>query len=206
MITIRPATKKDIPFIIKGILEIEQIGNTNTYNQLFSTHTEQTIEYLTQIFEDEENLHTELSLGSFIIAEENDTPAGCCCLIYTTSNYYLSKSELFPIHLSPEHLSAFIKKASTLPDHRNASSEKHFVEYIFVDEPFRRKGIAEKMIAFQLENIQEKIAYINVFETKTDVANYYKKLGFSEYTRVAIDTPENTIYPAERKIILMKAL
>lgn len=202
---IRKAQKTDIPFIIKAILKIEKSGDSNTFNKLFGTPTETTSKYLQQFFEDEENLDTEFSLNTFLIAEKSGEAAGCCALMFTDRNYYLNKSELFPIHLEPEVLNHFTKIAQSLPNHREVSENKHFIEYIFVDEKFRRQGIAELLIEEAMKKIPE-IAYINVMADNEPVINYYKKLGFSDFCKTEIDTPENKIYPSREKVILSKKI
>lgn len=203
---IRKAAEKDIPFLIKGILEIEAKGSSNTYNNLFSVDTATIEKYLTQFFLDEENLDTELSLNRFIIAEIDGNAAGFCTLIFTDAEYYRSKSEIFPVHLEKKDLEALIDNAKTLPDHRSVSENKHFIEYIYVDENFRKRGIAKKMIEHQTSKIDSPAVYINVFEDSTDVIRYYKSLGFEEWLRTEIDTPENRIYPSVRKVILTKKI
>lgn len=202
---IRPAHEKDIPFIIKGILEIEKINkNDNTYNRLFGTDTVKTIDYLTKIFEDEENIGTEISLDTFIIAEIEGVPAGFCCLIHTDKNYYLNKGEIFAIHLENKDLQHFTQKASVLPNHRKYSENKYFIEYIFTHEDFRRRGVAEKMIEYQTLKTSSHSIHINVFENKPETIRYYKKLGYKEQIKTPIDTHTNSIYPSKHKIILMK--
>lgn len=204
MISIRPANKSDISFIIEGILTIETIGTTNSYNRLFGTDTAETKQYLQAIFEDEENLGTELSLPSFLIAEAAGERAGCSAHIFTGKSYYQNKSELFPIHLPADILANFIAKAQNLPNHTEVSRDKNFIEYIYTHPAHRRKGIAEQMIKTHLENIGENDAFINVFGNKPEVINYYKKLGFAEFARAAIDAGEGNIYPAAEKVILKK--
>ena len=75
-----------------------------------------------------------------------------------------------------------------------------------MDENFRKRGIAKKMIEHQTSKIDSPAVYINVFEDSTDVIRYYKSLGFEEWLRTEIDTPENRIYPSVRKVILTKKI
>lgn len=203
---IRKANISDIPFITCAILEIEKSGISNTYSNLFSVDKETAKKYLETFFLDEENLGTELSLNTFFIAEVDGETAGCCSLIFTNHDYYLNKGEIYPIHLKPDHLNHFIENAKTLPDHKKASENKCFVEYIFVDEKFRRKGIAGKLIQYQIDTIQETDIYINVFDNNTNAYSTYKNLGFCEYQTVNIDTLQNKIYPSIKKIILTRKI
>ncbi|MBK1894432.1 GNAT family N-acetyltransferase [Chryseobacterium paridis] len=208
MISIRKATKTDIPLIIKGIIAIETnpISQSDTYSNIFGTDSLTTKEYLNQFFLDDENFDTELSLNSYTIAEVDGKPAGCCALIFTDSNYYQNKSELFPIHLKGEHLQSFINKVKGLPETKSYSENKYLIQYVFVDDHFRGKGIAEFLlnhIITQVENQANEI-YIDVLENSPHLIQYYSKFGFSEYKIMDIDTPENMIYPCIKKVILRK--
>ena len=111
---IRRAFKSDIPFIVNAILEIEKTENLNTYSNLFSVDNQTAFNYLEQIFLDDENLHTELSLNTFTVAEIDGILAGCCSHIFTDQEYYLNKSEIFPVHLNNPDRQNFIKNALTL--------------------------------------------------------------------------------------------
>lgn len=201
---IRKAKKEDIPFIIKGIFAIESTGKSNTFSNLFETDKETAYHYLEQFFLDEENFDTELSLNTYTIAELDGQPAGMCALIHTDANYYQSKGELFPIHLKENHLDTFIKNAKTLPDIKTYSENKYFIEYIFTDDHFRNKGIANRLIQYQIENSNADKVYINVLENNTDALKYYLKLGFIKKETLIIDRPENQIFPDVKKILLSK--
>ncbi|MCY0969576.1 GNAT family N-acetyltransferase [Chryseobacterium wangxinyae] len=203
---IRKATYEDIPFLIKGILAIENTGNSNTFSNMFETDYQTTYNYLKQFFLDEENLNTELSLNVYSVAEVEGETSGFCALIHTDSNYYQNKSELFPIHLKTEHLNSFIKNVRCLPDTKNHSENKFFIENIFVNENFRGRGIGKSLIEYQLREIQADKAYLNVLQNNIKALRYYKKLDFQEYLIFSIDNPENKIYPSTQKIILYKNL
>lgn len=210
MISIRKATKADIPLIIKGILAIEThpTSLSDTYSKIFGTDPLTTIEYLNHFFLDEENFDTELSLNSYTIAEIDGKAAGCCALIFTDSNYYQNKSELFPIHLKKEHLYSFMNNVKNLPETKSHSENKYLIQYVFVDDYFRGKGVAEFLlnhVISQVENQANEI-YIDVLESSPHLIKYYSKFGFSEYKTMNIDTLENKIYPSIKKIILRKAL
>lgn len=200
---IRKATENDIPFIIMAILDIEKKGNTNTYNSLFSCDNQTTISYLKSIFEDNENIGTELSLTSFYILESDDTAIGCCSHIYTNNEYYNNKGELFTIHLQPSHLKTFIENAKSLPiqiDSRN----KHFIEYVFISKEYRGRGLVAKLMKHVITEINISPIYINVFTNNEIALKSYEKLGFERYTEVNIDSEKNNIYPTKKKIIMIK--
>lgn len=204
---IRKATEADIPFIIKGILAIENTGASDTFSNMFETDPQTTYRYLEQFFSDKENFDTEFSLNSYTVAEFDGEVAGCCALIYTDSAYYQNKGELFPIHLTREHLSSFIKNVKALPDIRNFSENKYFLEYLFVDDRFRGKGIAEQLIKHLAAEVKdEDQLYLDVLESSPHLIRYYDKFGFREYKTFDIDTPENKIYPCVQKTILCKEL
>lgn len=203
---IRSAQKSDISFIVDAIMEIEKRADANTYSNLFSVDHETAKNYLHRFFLDQENLGTELSLNTFIIAEINGEQAGCSALIFTDHDYYISKSEVFPIHLKTEDLQQFLENARMLPDHKKESQKKYFVEYVFVNEKFRGKGIAAKMIEYHIAKIADLEIFINVFENNEGAYKTYKKLGFSDFQKIKIDTVENKIYPAEYKIMMSRKI
>lgn len=205
MMKLRKANIKDIPFIVDGILEIERVSEkTNTYSNLFGSTWEESQQYLKEFFLDQENFDTELSLNTYIIAEIDGQAAGCCALIYTNKEYGLNKSELFPIHLNPEHLKNFIEKSQKLPKSNNITKNKHYIEYIYVNQKFRKKGIAKKMIEHQANKLPHQKHYINVLSHNLSALHYYKNLGYLLFSEIQIDHPENNIYPAISKIILSK--
>lgn len=203
---IRDARKEDIPFIINAILEIEKTENSNSYNNLFDTETEETKEILTSIFNDDENFDTELSLNTFSIAEIDGENAGCCAKIFTNQNYYRNKGELFPIHLVQNVLNNFIKNAQSLPDSRTTGENKNFIEYIFVSNNYRKKGVAEALITRVLEKIDSEKVYINVFKNNKYAVEYYLKLGFEKFKEIEIDQKPAKFYPSSEKLILEKKL
>lgn len=205
---IREATQQDIPFLIKGILAIENTGDSNTFSNMFETDNQTTYNYLEQFFLDEENLDTEFSLNSYTIAELDGEPAGMCALIFTDSNYYQNKGELFPIHLKSGHLNSFIKNAKLLPDIRTHQENKKFLEYLFVDDKFRGKGAADQLIdhlASEAKKTDNEL-YLDVLESSPFLFKFYDKFNFKPTVTFSIDTPENKIYPCIRKTLLCKNL
>ena len=203
---VRNAKKDDIPFIVNAIIEIEKTPDSNTFNNLFGCDTETTRRYLTQFLNDDENLDIELSLNTYSIAEINHQIVGCCSLIFTNHNYYQSKGELFPIWLERKHLENFVKNANSLPDVKNTSENKDFVEYIYVDEKSRGMGVAKKMINEQMSKISNEYVYINVLENNISAIEYYEKIGFTKFQSLEIDNQENKIYPCVKKLILLKKI
>lgn len=203
---IRKAQKKDIPFIVNAIIEIEKTNdNSNTFNNLFACNTETTKNYLEQFFLDEENLDTELSLNTYIIAEINGETAGCCCLIYMDINYYEQKSEIFPIHLNKLHLEKFINTVKTLPNTKQFAIDKHFLEYLYVSEKYRGEGVSKEIIYYFFSKTE--ILFLMPLINNTFAIKYYEKLGFQEVQNIKtffIEQPNQKIYPCDTKIMLYK--
>lgn len=205
---IRKATYADIPFLIKGILAIENTGDSNTFSNMFETDYQTTYDYLEQFFLDEENYDTEFSLNTYTIALIDGEPAGMCAFIFTDSNYYQNKGELFPIHLKPEHLNSFIKNAKILPDIRKYQENKRLLEYLFVDNQFRGKGVADELIN-HMTSLAKEInhqLYLDVLESSPFLFKFYAKFDFKPTETFSIDTPENKIYPCVQKTLLCKNL
>ncbi|MXS72220.1 GNAT family N-acetyltransferase [Flavobacteriaceae bacterium W22] len=203
---IRKADKTDIPFIVNAIVEIESFSGTNTFNKLFGTDTETTKNYLERFLNDDENFDTEFSLNTYTVVEFDNQRAACCSIFFTDSFYYQSKSELFAIHLEKNHLDHFIKNAKSLPDNKKLSSNKFFIEYIFVHKAFRGQRIAGKLIDYQISKVTVEKVYINVLENNENAFNAYKKLGFKEYKKVKVNQDGNRIYPTDNKNILIKKI
>ncbi|GAA5093159.1 hypothetical protein GCM10023210_23120 [Chryseobacterium ginsengisoli] len=205
---IRKATREDIYFIIKGIFAIENTGETNTFSNMFETDNQTTYNYLEQFFLDEENFDTEFSLNSYTIAEVDGEHAGMCALIFTDSNYYQNKGELFPIHLKSEHLNSFIENAKLLPSIRNHQENKKFLEYLFVDDKFRGKGVADELINHLATEAQQtnRELYLDVLESSPFLFKFYAKFDFKPTETFSIDNPENKIYPCIQKTLLCKNL
>ena len=200
---IRKAVESDIPFIVDAILEIEKSGDSNTYNNLFSTDTATTKNYLRNILKDEENLDTELSLNTFYVVEIEHNVVGCCSHIYTSKQYYVNKGETFSFHLDPNHLTNFVNNAKDLPS-QEISHDKHFIEYVLIAEEQRGKGLVGKLMQYVIDEIKINPLYINIFSNNDVACKAYEKLGFQKYLEVDLDTSENKIYPSLTKIIMIK--
>ena len=203
--TIRKANTSDIPFIINAIMEIENFEDKNTFNNLFGTETETTKKYLTAFLSDEESFDTEFSLNTYTIVEFEGERAACCSIFFTNADYYQNKSELFPIHLQKEHLQIFMKNVKSLPDTKKISTNKYFLEYLFVAPAFRSKGISKPMIE-HLVNQTDRI-YLIPLENNNFAIDYYRRLGFKDdetVKRFPIHTDENPIYPYSHKIMLYR--
>jgi ribosomal protein S18 acetylase RimI-like enzyme len=202
---IRNAKKEDIPFIVNAIIEIEKFSDTNTFNNLFGSDTETTKKYIEEFLNDDENFDTEFSLNTYSIVELDGETAACCCLFYTNFDYYQNKSELFPIHLNKLHLGKFLENAKSLPDTKKISTNKYFLEYLFVDPKVRSRGISKPLIEY-LRNQTDRL-YLIPLATNTYAIDYYKRMGFVEDESVKIfpiDRAENPIYPHSHKIMLYK--
>ena len=202
---IRKAKKSHIPFIVNAIIEIESFDNTNTFNNLFGTNTEQTKKYLEAFLSDEENLGNEFALNTYSVVEIEGENAACSSLFFTDSEYYQSKSELFPIHLEKNHLHHFFENVKDLPDNKKILTHKNFLEYIFVAKDFRNKGISKPMIEHHISQVDR--LYILALENNTFAVEFYKRFGFvldEENQSFLIDTAENSIYPDTKKVMLYK--
>lgn len=202
---IRKATKSDIPFIVNAIIEIESFDGANTFNNLFGTETEQTKKYLEAFLSDEENLGNEFALNTYSIVEIEGENAACCSLFFTNSEYYQSKSELFPIHLEKNHLHHFFENVKNLPDNKKILTHKNFLEYVFVAKNFRNKGISKPMIEHHLSQVDR--LYLVALANNIFAIDYYKRFGFivdEETPTFPIDTAKNLIYPDSKKVMLYK--
>ncbi len=200
------ANKSDIGFIVNAVLEIEKKGKSNTYNQLFNTSTKETFEILSSIFEDQEIENTELSLNTYrVIRNEQGNTIACLSIIYTNAEYYINKSELFLDFLPTKSASYFIQMVQQLPNTKEVSENKLFLEYIYTDPYFRGKGLATQLIESQYNNpkIKNEI-YINVLGNNETAINYYKKLGCIVDIEVVIDKDTPLVYPSNKKIMMKK--
>ena len=202
---IRKAAKNDIPFIVEAIIEIETFNGTNTFNNLLGTETEQTKKYLEAFLSDEENEGNEFALNTYNIVEIDGKNAACCSLFFTDSEYYQSKSELFPVHLERNHLQKFFENVQNLPENKKILNHKNFLEYIFVAKNFRNKGISKPMIEHHISQVDR--LYILALENNLFAIEYYKRLGFvsdAETPSFSIDNAEKSIYPDSKKAMLYK--
>lgn len=203
--TIRKAEKKDIPFIVNAIIEIEKTADSDTFSNLFGSSEAETRTYLTEFLNDDENFDTELSLNTYSLVEIDDEPAGCCTLFFTDSNYYQNKSELFPIHLKPAHLQNFIDAVQDLPDTKEFSKNKFFLEYLYVNPKFRGMGVSKKLLehlAAQTERL-----YLIPLENNNFAIEFYRRSGFVTYemcARFPIDRQKKPVYPFNYKVMLYR--
>ncbi|WP_449399787.1 GNAT family N-acetyltransferase [Chryseobacterium wanjuense] len=102
-------------------------------------------------------------------------------------------------------MNKFVENVKSLPDTKQYSTHKYFLEYLYVDNKFRGKNVSKAIIEYLFEKTD--VLYLIPLTNNTFAVDYYKRSGFIEDESVKtfpIDTPENKIYPGTHKIMLYK--
>jgi predicted GNAT family acetyltransferase len=211
-VIVRQAVKDDIPFIIEGIIEAEKSGgNTITSCVVFDLTILEFKDILkTLLAEDVEDY--DYYLNGFFIAEHDGKPIGTCGSWVEGINDLPSgmiKANMLLQNLSREKIMFGNKQVRIIKD-LNFPREKGTIqlEHIYVSEPFRRKGVASKIIYSivkyykSLNQTVEKVQGI-LFKDNFKSFNMHLKNGYVETETKTSSNPEVlTVFPYQSRTLM----
>ena len=183
----RPASAKDIPFLVDTIIEAEKSGTeTLTYSTIFGLSESEARFYIARMLEEEVD-GCELSVSSFIIAEQESTTAGAV-------GAWVEGSEGVPSMMLKGNLLGYVLPSSCLirASKLNRIINDLHIEYknntiqiglVYVAPDARGRGLVKIMIEKKIEllliqhpDITE--VYIQVFGNNIPAIKSYQKAGF----------------------------
>ncbi len=213
---IRKATLKDIPFLTKTIIEAEKSGTTIlSYSAIFGLN-EFEIEILISKMLSEEIEDCELSISSFLIAEENGITAA------SLSGWLENASGIPSSLLKGNLLNYFFPRESFEKAAASAKFTKELhIDYLpnsfqigagYVAESFRGRQIlgllTEELInqlTTQYPSVKE--IYAQIFDCNIPSLKTYQRAGFEIINTKISEAKEITNYlPSSKKILLKKNL
>lgn len=215
-IKIRRATLKDIPFLTKTIIEAEKSGTTIlSYSTIFGLK-EFEIELLISEMLSEEIEDCELSISSFLIAEENGITAA------SLSGWLENASGIPSSILKGNLLNYFLPRESLKKAAASAKYTKELhIDYLpnsfqigagYVAESFRGRqllGLLTEELINQLTTQYPSTneIYAQIFDCNIPSLKTYQKAGFEIVNTKTSEEKEITHYlPSSKKILLKKNL
>lgn len=211
---IRRATLRDIPFLVETIIEAEKSGTEIlSYTTIFGLSVEETKVYIAQML-DEEIDHCELSVSSFMVAEDNDliiAATGAWEEAAEGLSSSILKGNLLGYTL-PQECFLKAKKISATVNELSIEAFPNTIQLglVYVSSNHRGKGLVKALIDAQVnrltaENQDLKKMYVQVFANNQTAINAYVRAGFREEL---LKTTENKIVlsylPSNSKILMCK--
>ena len=216
--TFRLAGKSDFHFLSKVIIEAEKSGSDKIgIAKVFNLTECELQNYLIQMFEQEIE-GCEFSYSSFIIAEYNTNPVAAFGGWIENENEYnqlsaVLKSNLIGYVFPMEKLLELKKSQKIIKDILiEREPHTHQLEYAYVDERHRGKGLTHQIIMELLKlakNINPSLtkSQVQVFENNKSAIQVYLGAGYKEVKRKESHHPLILEYlPYNIKIVLEKDL
>jgi len=214
---IRKASSKDIPFVVKTIVEAEKSMTQKIgIAKLFDISELELTNYLTQILEIETQ-GCEFSLNSFFIAEfDNQAVAAFGGWVEATDKTKSSaflKSNLIN-YVFPKEKTKLSNNIISLFAEIQIDREPNTyqLEYSFVAENHRGKKLIQQLMLEHLKfakplNANVKYAHLQVFENNPTIIKMHQQTGFEIKKRYVAAHPEIMNYlPYHTKLLMEKAI
>jgi len=210
----RPATLKDIDFIVNTIIEAEKSGTDKLgLATLFNLTEDNVREYLHQILEEEID-GCEFSISSFLVAEYRGKCVAAVGGWKEGDNEDELPSAILKANLLgyilPHESIAFTKKQADII--KGIQIERvwgsYQIEYVYVDNNHRGQNLAGKLINLHIEKSQNcKNIYVQTFSNNNAAIHTYKKMGFIIDQIYTSDNSEIEYYlPYNQKLLMKKTI
>lgn len=212
----RPATKKDIPFLVDTIIEAEKSGTDKlSYTSIFNLSESETRKYIADILLAEID-GCELSISSFFLAEINGTVvASVAAWIEGAEGIPSSviKGNLLKYFLPKESITDAIKLHPILNElyieNRIATIQ---LGLVYVSENYRGKKLTNLLInevinKYKLLNKNLSEMYVQVFENNISAIKSYEKSNFEIVKLVKSKNKRITDFlPSNGKVLMKKQI
>ena len=214
--TIRPATVKDVPFLVDTIIEAEKSGTKIlTYFTIFGLSEEDARKYIANMLLEEVD-GCELSISAFLLAEKDGKIAGAV-------GAWIEGFEGVPSSMLKGNLLNYtlpkscIEKAATL---NNFVKELH-IEYkdhsiqiglVYVSPEFRGIGLANMLIEEQINQLRALSpgiteSFVQVFGNNKAAIRSYEKSGYSVVLEKKSENSRMTEYfPSSSKVLMKRTI
>lgn len=207
---------EDIPFLVETIIEAEKSGTSIlSYSTIFGLSEEDTYYYISKMLEEEVD-GCELSISSFIIAEEQGKIAGAIAVWLEGSEGISStilKGNLLNFTLPKFSLEAALKKAPIIKEiHIEYTNHTLQLGLVYVLNNYRGRNLAGEMIEFAISDFNSKYPdikemHVQVFGNNTSAIKAYKKVGFEiSKSKESINPEINSLLPYSSKVLMIKIL
>lgn len=216
MINIRPAQIQDIPFIVNGIIEAEKSGtDLISYSEIFGLNEPDLRKILSQILE-EDVPGSELCLSGFLVAFDDDIPAGCMAgwiegaegapsglIKMNNLFYFIDRNNMDLIRNRLQII------ATADIERENGALQ---IESVYTAPAFRGKGISSQLISRHIHDHKtahpglNKAQILLMGDNRNAIAAY-AKAGFEIRNEKTSKHPEITRYlPWNTRILMEKSI
>ncbi len=212
-IEIRKASEKEVPFLVRTIIDAEKSGTSILpYEKIFGLSEDETENILNSILKQNEE-DCELSMDAFLVAFHDNKPIGAVSAWIEALNDVSSsviKGNLLRQHLSMKNLINASKYWQNLQEvHFDIPVKSIQIGLVYVAEEARGNRLAEKLIKQQLEVLQKKInqkeekVFVQVYHNNLSAIKAYNRIGFE-----IIETKENLdknllgVLPDTKKVLM----
>ncbi len=209
---IRPAELKDIPFLVKTIIEAEKAGtDVLSYTTIFKLTEDETVVAITEMLEQEVD-DCEFSVNSFIIAEIDGHPVGAL-------STWIEGADDMPSSILKGNLLRFCIPSANfnhavslygLLNEVNIDKEKGTRQFglASVSEEARGRGIISRLFDYALKMDSENDAslevYLQVFANNAAGIKAYSRYGFEIIETKTCENLEILSYLPSNEKYLMK--
>lgn len=211
---IRPATTKDVPFLVETIIEAEKSGTDKlSYTTIFGLSEAESRKYITQMFLEEVD-GCELSISSFLVVEKDGKTAAALSA-WIEGNQGVSSSVLkgnLLKYILPERCLLHAQKVSSLIHELNIEYTENTIQIGagFVAEEYRGNrllGVLNDEIINRLSASNPDISevYAQIFSNNFPSIRTYEKAGFRViYKKKALSKEILNFLPSDEKILMKR--
>lgn len=215
---LRSAQLSDIDFIVEAITQAEK-SNTSIFGlaNILHQNEQETRGTLRKLLH-EEIEGCEYSITDFVMIELHEEPVAALCAWVEGQNEDMQpssvlKSNLFGYVLGPDkmmRLNAFKSQLDGIRLKRTAGA--HQVEFVYVKEDHRGKGLIGRMLQFSWEKLNQSThktltSEVEVFANNVNAIKAYEKLGYRQQTEAAgVESDYVGLFPFHKKIQMVKQL
>lgn len=206
---IRPATMKDIPFLVEAIVSAEK-SNTPRMGlaTLFGQTEEETRSLIAAMLEEEVD-GCEFSVSSYLIAEVEGKPAAAVAGWIEGAEddmpSGLLKANLIGYTFPAERVAALREKGPIISGIQiDREKDAMQIEYVHTDPAHRGRGLAAALIQAHLVKAGPRKAQVQAFADNRVAIGLYERLGFAVSRTFASTHPETIRYMPHTEKVLME--
>jgi len=212
----RNATINDVPFLVDTIIEAEKSGtDVLTYSTIFGLSEKETREYLAEMLLEEVD-GCELSISSFLVAEESgQIVASICAWIEGIEGVpsTILKGNLLNYTLPKKSIEHAMTLNNILRDlHIEYLNNTIQIGLVYVASKFRGRNLVSLLIDEQVKRLtQDNPAvseiYIQVFGNNVPAIRAYEKANFKiQLIKKSSNTELLNYMPSDKKLLMMRKL
>jgi ribosomal protein S18 acetylase RimI-like enzyme len=212
--SIRPATSKDLNFIVETIIQAEKSGTPRCGMALLFGISESELRTLLKCMLEEEIDGCELSLSSFIVADYAGKAVGAIAGWIEGGNEdkspsYILKSNLLGYYIPKKNIQLAASKSPIIKGIQIERKQGTYqIEYAYVENEHRGNNLTCGILEEHSKRAgNAKKMFLQVFPGNISAIKSYKRFGFHEDTIFHSSNPLcKNILPDDTKLLMAKYL